>query len=135
MGEGHSQAFCSSEQMLVTAHLVTKALAWCDESIKLHTNPTSTTHLRAYVAGRNAHHLGTQSLTLEGEEVSQSPPSDTHPDGRTPHQFHMDVGDLGDAQLWQLMEDIWQEVAHRELSAFPGATLGPCEDSCRRRGS
>ena len=31
----------------------------------------------------------------------------------------MALRDLGDAQLWQLMEDLWQEVAHRELSVSP----------------
>ena len=37
----------------------------------------------------------------------------------------MDLGDLGDAQLWQLMEDLWQEVAHMELNASPrGPPLG-----------
>ena len=39
-----------------------------------------------------------------------------HPDGRTPHQCQMD---LGDTQLWQLMEDLCQEVAQRELNVFP----------------
>ena len=68
--------------MLATVCLVTKATAWHDESIKLHTCPPSTTHLRAYAAGRNAHPSGTQSLTPEGEKVSQSPLSDPHPDGR-----------------------------------------------------
>ena len=64
-------------------------------------------------------------LTPEGEEVSWSPPSDPHPDGRAPHQFHMDLRDLGDAQLWQLMEDLWQEVVHRELNVSPrGPPLG-----------
>ena len=41
-------AFGFSEEMLGTVHLVTKAMIWHDEPIKLHTNP------RAYVAGRNA---------------------------------------------------------------------------------
>ena len=37
----------------------------------------------------------------------------------------MDLGDLGDAQLWQLMEDLQQEVAHRGLNASPmGQPLG-----------
>ena len=37
----------------------------------------------------------------------------------------MDLGDLGDAQLWQLMEDLQQEVVHRELNMSPrGPPLG-----------
>ena len=59
--------------MLAEAHLVTKAMAWHDEPIKLHMHPPSTTHQRAYVAGRNACPSGTQSLTPEGEWFCQSP--------------------------------------------------------------
>ena len=37
----------------------------------------------------------------------------------------MDLRDLGDAHLWQLMENLWQEVAHRELNAsLRGPPLG-----------
>ena len=35
--------FQSSEEMLATACMVTKATAWCQESIKLHNSPPSTT--------------------------------------------------------------------------------------------
>ena len=34
--------------------------------------------------------------------------------------------DLGDAQLRQLMEDLWQEVAHRELNASPRVPTPGC---------
>ena len=48
-----------------------------------------------------------------------------------PPQFHMALRDLGDAQLWQLMEDLWQEAAQR-IDCIPHrATLGPLEGSCR----
>ena len=61
------------------------------------------------------------------------PPSDPHPDGRASCPFHIDLRDLGDAQLWQLMEDLWQEVAHGELNASPGAnpwsTGGPQQEA------
>ena len=65
--------FRSSEEMLAIACMVTKATAWQEEPIDLHTSPPSTTNLRAYIAGRNACPLGTQSLTPEGEEVPRSP--------------------------------------------------------------
>ena len=51
--------------------------------------------------------------TPDGEEVPQSPPSNPHQYGRVPCQFHMDLGDLDDAQLRQLMEGLQWEVAHR----------------------
>ena len=36
--------------MLAMVCRVTKAMAWHEESIRLHTSPTSTNHLRAYIA-------------------------------------------------------------------------------------
>ena len=52
-------------------------------------------------------------------------PSDPHSDKRPPCQFHMDLRDLGDAQLRQLIEDFWQEGAQGELNASPiGPSLG-----------
>ena len=105
--------FQSSNEMQVMVHRVTKAMALHKEPIRLHTSPPSTAHLRAYIAGRDGQLLGAQSLTPDREEITQSPPSNPHPDGTAPCQFHMDLGDLGDAQLRQLMEDLWQKVANQ----------------------
>ena len=93
LGTESVAAFQSSKEMLAWAYLVSKAMAWHDEPFKLHTCPPSTTHLWAYIDGRNTCSSGTQSPTPEGEEVSWSPPSDPHPDGRALCQFHMDLGD------------------------------------------
>ena len=65
--------FPSRKEMLATVCRVTKAMAWHKEPIKCHTSPPSTTHLRAYIAGRNGWPSGTQSLTPDGEEDPQSP--------------------------------------------------------------
>ena len=96
----------------------TKGMALHEELIRFHTSPPSTTHLRAYIEVRDGQLSGTQFLTPDREEAPQSPLSNPHLDGRAPHQFHMD---LGNGQLRQLMEDLCQEVAHRELNALPGA--------------
>ena len=90
---------------------VTKATALHEEAIRLCTSPPSTTHVRAYIEGRDGWPSGTQSLTPDREEIPLPSPSNPQPDGRTACQFQMD---LGDAQLRQLMEDLCQEVAHRE---------------------
>ena len=95
--------FQSSEEMLAMACVVTKAMAWHEGPTKLYNSSPSMTHLRAYIDGRNASPLGTQYLTPEREEVPQSSPSNSHPEGRAPHLFHMDLRDLGDDQLQQLM--------------------------------
>ena len=45
--------FYSSYEMMTVAHRATKAMALCEEPIKLHTSPPSIAHLRAYIAGRD----------------------------------------------------------------------------------
>ena len=67
--------FSSGDKMLAVVHKVTKATAWHEESIRLHTSPPITTHLRAYIAMADGQPSGTQSLTPDREEVPQSPPS------------------------------------------------------------
>ena len=61
--------------MLAMAHLVTTAIAtaWHNVPIKLHTQPTTATHIRAYVARRSAHPTGTQSTTPEGGRFPSHP--------------------------------------------------------------
>ena len=68
----------------------------------------------------NGEPTGTQPPTLDREEECQLSPSDPHPAGRTQCQLQADLWDLGDTELWQLMEDLCQEVTLRELNATPG---------------
>ena len=103
--------------MLVTVHGVSKAMLLHEEPIRLHTSSPSTTHVRAYIAVRDGEPSGTQHLMPDREDVPQPSTSNLHPDGRTPNQFQMG---LGDAQLRQFMEDLHQEIALRELNAPSG---------------
>ena len=98
--------------MLAATCKVIKATVLCKEPIRLHTSSPSTAHLRAYIAVRDKQLSGTQSPTPD-REIPQPSSSNPYLEGRTLCQFHMD---LGDAQLRQLMEDLCQEVAHRELN-------------------
>ena len=117
--------FHSTTEMMATTCLLGAAMAWHSEPIRLHTHPPTTSHLRVYVAERNACPYSTQTPTPGREVVSQLPPSNPHLKERPPPPFQMALRDPGDAQLRQLMEDLWQEAAHRELTMFPiGPTLG-----------
>ena len=69
-------AFQFSKEMLATGRLVTKATAWCNKPIKLHTHPPSPTHLRAYVTGKGTHPSGTQK--------KRRFPSHPHSEGTAP---------------------------------------------------
>ena len=104
------------DKMLIMACGVTKAMVLYKEPISLHTSPPSTAQMRAYIAVRDGWPLGIQSPTPDREEIPQPSPSNPQPDGRTLCQFQMD---LGDSQLRQLMEDLCQEVALRELNVPP----------------
>ena len=60
-----------------------------------------------------------------GRRFPNQPLVTPHQDGWVQCQFHMDLWNLEDAPLRQLMEDLQQEVGHRELNApHRGPTLG-----------
>ena len=117
--------------MLVTACGVVKATALHKEPIRLRMAPSSTAHVRAYIVARDGEPSDTQPPNPDRQEELQSSPSDSHPDGRTPHQLQMD---LGDAQLRKLMEDLHWEVALRELSAPTGTHHWPLGKSSGKQG-
>ena len=102
--------------MLVMACGVIKAMALHEEPIRLRISPPSATIVRAFMAVRDGELSGTQPQTPNMKEEPQPSISDPHQGGRTPHQFQ---ADLGDAELWQLMEDLCWEVVLRELNAPP----------------
>ena len=118
--------FCSVDEMLVKACGVIKAMVLCEKPIWLHMSPPSTTHVRAYVVVRDGEPSGTQPPIPDGEEVPQPSPINPHLDGRTPHQFQVELGDLGDAKLRQLMEDLQHDVALRDLNVPPRDPLLHC---------
>ena len=126
--------FHSTTEMMATMCLLGATTVWHNEPIRLHTHPPTNSHLRAYVAARGACPSGTQTLTSGREVVSLSPPSDPDPEERPPSPFQMALRDLRDAQLRQLMEDLWQEVAQRDLTTSPIYSLSGLEVFCRRHG-
>ena len=52
-------------------------------------------------------------------------PNDPHRGGKTPCQLQANLGDLVDAKLWKLMEDLHQEVTLKEINAPPGTHHWP----------
>ena len=117
--------FHFADEILIAACGVIKAMTLCKESITVRTSPPSATHVRAYMAVMEGEPSGTQDPTQDREGNPQVSPSDPHPDGRTPHQLQVNLGDLGDAKLQQLMEDLFWEVTLRELNAPQGIHCQP----------
>ena len=120
-------AFWCTTKMMAAMHPMGVAMELHDKPIRLCIHPPTNTHLRDYVAVREGCPSGTQTPTTGREVVSQSLPSKTHLEESPPTQFHMAFRDLGDAQLRQLMEDLWQGAAQRDLTVSPiGPPLGHC---------
>ena len=109
-------SFHSGNEMLVKVHGVTNDTVLHEEPIRICTSSSSTAHMRAYIPVRDGWPSSAQSLIPDRDDIPQPSPSNPQPDWRTPHQFQID---LGDAQLRQFMEDLCQEVTHRELNVPP----------------
>ena len=96
----------SMDEMLVMAHGVIKAMVLHKEPIRLRTSPPSASHVRAFIVVRDGDPSGTQPPTpYRGRNLCHSH-NDPHLGGWTPHQLQANLLDLGDADLWQLMEDL-----------------------------
>ena len=68
---------------------------------------------------------GTQAQILGGEVVSQSSPSEPHPEDGPQPQLHLAIRDLNYAQLREVLEELQLETARREGMAPPlGSPLG-----------
>ena len=105
--------FQSTDEMLVTACEVIKVMTLHEESIKVRTSP-SATHVRAYMVVVTGEPSGTQPATPDIEDEPHLLPINPHLGGRTPCQLQPN---LRDDKVWQLMEDLYWEVALRELNA------------------
>ena len=55
--------------------------------------------------------------TRDGE--LHTPPQQNAPSEGTLHRLHAKLGDLNDNELWQLVQDLMQEIAQHELTAPP----------------
>ena len=111
--------FQSADKVQLAIHGAIKVTTLHEEAIAIWASPPSATHVRAYLAIRNGEPLGTQHQTPDRERDPPLSPSDCNPGGRPPHHLQANLGDLGDDNLWQLLEDLCQEVALRDLNASP----------------
>ena len=76
-------------------------------------------HIMAYITIVRGDHSKLQSLPSEGESDPHSPTGNPHLGGGTLHHLKAKLGSLTDQELYQLMEDLHQEIAHHELHTLP----------------
>ena len=91
------------------AHLVTMAMVWHDDPVRLHTWPPTAVQIKEYVATRNRHPSSTPALIPSGDLIPPSSPSE----GGTQQQFRFALRDLADAQLWEVLSEVCSETAKR----------------------
>ena len=90
-----------------------------EEAITIRASPPSATHMRAYMVGADGEPSGAPHPNPDREGNPQHSPHDCHLGGSTPCQLQANLGDLAGDELWQLMEDLCQEVTLRELNIPP----------------
>ena len=90
-----------------------------EEAIAVRASAPSDIHMRAYMATVGGEPSRTQPPPSEGEEEVHSPTGKPHLGGGTPHHLQVDLGNLANHELFQLMEDLCQEVVLCELNAPP----------------
>ena len=98
--------FQSVDKMQLTTHGAIKAMTLHEEAIAIWASLPSGAHVRAYLAIANGEPLGTLCQTLDREGDPQLSPSNCNPGGRTPCHLQVNLGNLGDDELWQLLEDL-----------------------------
>ena len=76
-------------------------------------------HIEVYTAVVGGDHSKLQSPPSEGEGDPNAPTGILHPGGNTLHCLQAEPGNLMDQELWQLMEDLHQEITLHELHAPP----------------
>ena len=87
-----------------------------DEAIMVKAMAPSEAHITTYMAVWH-------SKPSIGDGEPHTPPQQTSPSGGTPHCLQADVGDLNDHELWQLMEDLHQEITQCGMNAPPAVPL------------
>ena len=82
-------------------------------------------HIEVYLTIAGDGHSKLQSPPSEGEGNPHSLTGNPHPGGNTPHCLQADLGNLTDQKLWQLMEDLHQEITLHKLHAPPNPQPTP----------
>ena len=87
------------DELQIMMHGVVKALALCEEAIRVRTSPPSTAHVQDYMATVTWEPSGTQAPPSDDEEEPHLSPSNPHPGRRTLQQLQANLGDLMDNEL------------------------------------
>ena len=87
-----------------------------DEAITVKAMAPSEAHITAYM-------MVWHSKPSTGDGEPHTPPQQTPPSGGTPCHLQVDLGDLTDHKLWQLMEELHQEIMQCRMNAPPAVPL------------
>ena len=111
--------FYSTEDMQCATHGALKATELQNEAITIRAVASLVTHVKAYIMTVHGDHSKPQSPPSEEEPCS--PHDNPHPSGETLHCPQAELGNLTNHELFQLVEDLCQEITFHELTVPPEA--------------
>ena len=81
----------------------------------------SETHVKVYIIAVGEDSSKLQSPPSEEEGEPHLPHDNPHPSGEMPCHLQAELGNLTNHELYQLVEDLCQEIALHEVNALPAA--------------
>ena len=111
--------FHMAEEMQQASHGAIKAMELCNKPIAIKVVAPTEPHIRAYITIGGSYPSKPWSLYSEEEADTNSPTGNPHWGGGTLQCLQAELGDLTDQELWQLMEDLHQEIALHKQHAPP----------------
>ena len=109
--------FCMAQEMLQASRGAIKATELHDKLIAVKIVAPTEPHVKAYITVGEGYPTKPQSLPSEEEDDVNPPTGNPNQGGGTPQYLHAELGHLTDRELWQLVEDLQQEIALCELHA------------------
>ena len=96
--------FSSTDELQCTTHRIVKVMELQGEAITVKAMAPSEAHIRAY-------HVTSHGNPSNGEGELHTPPQQTPPSRGMPSHLQAELGDLGNHELQQLVEDLTHEIA------------------------
>ena len=112
-------SFCLVEEMQQASCAAIKVTEICNESIAIKIVAPTEPQIRGYITVGGDYPSKLQSLPSGEEDDSTSPAGNPHWGGGNLWHLQAELEDLTDQELWQLIEDLHQEITLCELHAPP----------------
>ena len=108
--------FCTADELKCASYTIVEVMELQDEAITVKAMAPLDAHITAYM-------MVWHSKPSTGDGEPHTPPHQTPPSGATLHHLQADLGNLADNELWQLMEELHQEISQQRINTPPAVPL------------